>query len=408
MNSFLSSKTHRQVLIGALALPLLSILFIEAALAAAADDIDQRFDVEPGGLLIIDSDAGEIEVSTWDRNEVRIQVSFIGEYEVDIQQSGNDVLVYAEAERGFWRGRGRSNIRFQAQVPEQYNLELDTGGGHIEVGPISGNVSADTSGGHIEVGDVSNGDVDVDTSGGRIRVGNVTGSVIADTSGGSITIGNVSGSVEADTSGGSIRIGDVEGDIYADTSGGNIEVGRSGGEVHLDTSGGSIRAGLAQGPIYADTSGGNIRLEGSRTSVEADTSGGNIEIAESGGEVYAESSGGSLTIRRSIGPIRAETAGGRIDAELLASDEDRDATVELETAGGDISMRIPANHAATILADLEMSRRGRGRYEITSDFDLDIEESDDSIIARGDINGGGDLIYLETTNSDIRIIRSIE
>ncbi len=373
-------------------------------LAASSDDIDQEFTVAAGGTLTVNSDSGPIEVRSWERNVVRVRIRNSGSFEVDVAQEGNDVVVIADQEGGLF-GFGGSNIRFDIDVPRQYNVDLETGGGSIDVGDLAGDVHADTSGGSISIGRVTGGDVVVDTSGGRISIADVDGNVSADTSGGSISIANVTGNVEADTSGGSIRIGNTGGDIYADTSGGNIEVGEGAGRVELDTSGGTIRAGWAMGPLIADTSGGNIFLEGSETSVEADTSGGNIEIRRSNGPVYADTSGGSITIRQSRGPIRADTAGGRVEAELLAFSGERDATVELESSGGDVIVRIPADHGARIVADLEVSRRSRGDYRIYTDFPITIQEDGNgNILGRGEINGGGDPIYLETQNSDIHIL----
>jgi len=172
----------------------------------------------------------------------------------------------------------------------------------------------------------------------------------------------------------------------------------------LDTSGGTIRAAWAEGAITADTSGGNIFLAGSDTRVEADTSGGNIEIEASNGPVVADTSGGRIIIRRAVGPIEADTSGGSIDAELFNVSGNGDASVSLHTAGGDITMRIPSDLGASIVAELNLSRRGFGRYQIYTDFPLSIQEEDDIIIGRGDINGGGDRIRLRTTNSDINII----
>ncbi len=374
------------------------------AFAASNEDVDQVFDVEPGGTLVVNSDAGPIVVDTWSRNEVRVRIRNTNGYNIEVGREGNDVVVIADRERSLFRLTG-SNIRFDLTVPEQFNVDLDTGGGHITVPDLQGFVRADTSGGAIEVGRIT-GHVDVDTSGGRIDISDVDGDVSADTSGGRITIANVTGDVRADTSGGSIRIGNVGGDMSADTSGGDIEVGEGGGRVELDTSGGTIRAAWAQGPVVADTSGGNIFLAGSAQSIEADTSGGNIVIERSHGSVYADTSGGSITIRDSRGPIRADTSGGRVDAELAFFDGSRDATVELESSGGDITVRIPAAHGATIVADLEVSRYSRDNYRIYTDFPLVIQDdADGNIIGRGDINGGGDRIFLETHNSDIHIIR---
>ncbi|MDP6417130.1 MAG: hypothetical protein QGG54_19140, partial [Gammaproteobacteria bacterium] len=60
---------------------------------------------------------------------------------------------------------------------------------------------------------------------------------------------------------------------------------------------------------------------------------------------------------------------------------------------------------STVVANLEVTRRSRGDYRIYTDFPLSIQEDDGGdIVGRGDINGGGDRIYLETTNSDINIV----
>lgn len=372
---------------------------------AAENDIEREFQVGRGGTLVLLSDSGPIDVTAWDNNLVKVSVSDTDGFDVQFNQSGDSVRVTAEAERGGFFSRMRSNISFTVMVPREFNVELDTGGGSISVSDLMGNVAADTSGGRIEIGNITGGNVVVDTSGGRIEIGDVDGNVAADTSGGSIEIGNVTGRVVADTSGGSIRIGNVQGDMSADTSGGNIDVGQGGGRVQLDTSGGTIRAAYALGPVSADTSGGNIYLEGSDSSIEADTSGGNIVIERSAGQVKADTSGGSITISQSVGPISADTAGGRIDVEVISLEGGSSNSVDLETAGGDITLRLPSSVSATIQADLAVSRRGRGDYRIYTDFPLTIREDDDGrILGSGDINGGGARISLATTNSDIHIV----
>ena len=376
---------------------------VPIGLQAAADDIEREFGVAAGGILYLDTDSGRIEIVTWDQNRDRVRVRSPGRLDVKIEQDGNDVVVVADAPNRFFGIRG-SNISFRVDVPVIYNVALDTSGGRIEISDISGDIDADTSGGRIEIGNGTGGNVRADTSGGSITIGDVDGNVVADTSGGHIKIGNVRGDASADTSGGNITIGDVIGRMVADTSGGNIDVGEGGGAVVLDTSGGTIRAAWASGPISADTSGGNIYLAGSDTSVVADTSGGNIVIDKSNGSVYADTSGGNITIRQSVGPIRADTSGGRVDAELISTSGSGDTSIELESSGGDITIRLPADHHASIVADLQISRRYRGDYRIYTDFPLTISEGNGRILGRGDINGGGDRITLQTSNGDIHII----
>lgn len=72
-------------------------------------------------------------------------------------------------------GRGRSRISFEAQVPDAFNLELNTGGGDIRIEDISGNVETDTSGGNVSIGRVPAGTVEAVKSGSSIEaeLGNV-------------------------------------------------------------------------------------------------------------------------------------------------------------------------------------------------------------------------------------------
>lgn len=390
-------------LLTSLRLTAISLLLVFATAAnAASDDIDRDFDVGANGTLSIRSDAGPIEVRTWDENRVRLRIRNHSGFDLEIDQSGDDVIVVADS-KGSIFGLGRSNIGFTVDVPVQYNVDLNTGGGSITVGDLSGEVEVDTSGGHIEIGFVTGGDIQADTSGGHIEVRGATGDVDVDTSGGRITIGDVTGNVVADTSGGRIRIGNVQGDIEADTSGGNVEVGESSGRVILETSGGSIRAAWALGSISADTSGGNIYLAGSDTRVKADTSGGNIEIEASNGPVEADTSGGNIRVSNATGAVSADTSGGRIEVEITSTTGRVGGSIDLDTAGGDITLRVPSNFQASITANLEVSRRSRGDYRIYTDFPLTIQEDDGDIIGRGDINGGGDRVSLRTNNSDIYI-----
>ena len=96
-----------------------------------------------------------------------------------------------------------------------------------------------------------------------------------------------------------------------------------------------------------------------------------------------------------------------------------DRTSHLKSTGGEVTIYLPEDLGATIDAEVKFSTSGfwkRGDYRVHSDFDLsgNIAESHDRTRARvsgragyarvaGDINGGGDLIRIETTNSDVKI-----
>ena len=98
-------------------------------------------------------------------------------------------------------------VRFDIQVPNQFDMNLRTSGGDIRLqGNLTGTIYGDTSGGDIRLGDV-NGHLEMSTSGGDITAGRVEGDAILHTSGGDIEVQTISSQVDLHTSGGDIQCG---------------------------------------------------------------------------------------------------------------------------------------------------------------------------------------------------------
>jgi len=173
------------------------------------------------------------------------------------------------------------------------------------------------------------------------------------TSGGNIEIQNMKGQINGETSGGNLDITDIEGNVKLSTSGGNVDVRKAKGEFDLETSGGNM---------YAESVDGSLRME---------TSGGNIEI------------------RGSTGKVNASTSGGNIRASLKDNQG-----IDLSTSGGNISVELPK----TISADVRAEASGG---DVSCDIEYSGKIKDGSM--KGKINGGGNLIRLETSGGDIVI-----
>jgi len=89
----------------------------------------------------------------------------------------------------------------------------------------------------------------------------------------------------------------------------------------------------------------------------------------------------------------------------------------MKTAGGTVTLYIPANMPATVEAIVKINKRAREDYTISTDFSLDILKRDKKdakdedwgkdivkvVSATGKINGGGDPIKLFTVNGNIQI-----
>jgi hypothetical protein len=387
---------------------LVALISVVAATPAKSEieNIDKSFSVKSGGTLTIKSDQGSIKVETWDNQTVKVLVEKkarkqkqMDGFKVNFDQKGNNIFVEGD---GDWNNK--VSVKFIIKVPQEFNLDLKTGGGSIGVANISGEVTVNTSGGSISIGNVAQGNVDAHTSGGNIKVGDVDGNLKVVTSGGNIRLGKINGKSSIDTSGGSITLEQGGSDLKAKTSGGRIEIGPVKGKVDVDTSGGGIRIGMADGDVVANTSGGDIKVEGSKGSVNIDSSGGNLFVGSSGGYVKAETSGGSIKILQARGFIEADTSGGKIEAEMIIDDKNVDTHVNLETSGGSITLHIPEGIGANVSATLKITRSAKRDYRIYSDFPLAIKGASSSkITAKGDINDGGDKITLSTTNGDIHI-----
>ena len=193
-------------------------------------------------------------------------------------------------------------------------------------------------------------------------------------------------------------------EVVAETAGGGIDVGGGAGTVRAKTAGGGIRIGPTAGPVEAETAGGGIEIGETGSSVRAATSGGGISVAGSGGPVVVKTAGGAIRIAKARGYIEAQTAGGGIEAELALADPAADTHCTLEAAGGDLVIRLPAELAATVDAEIRVEGWRHRDYRIETDFPLEVSGlGTDRITAQGTLNGGGDLIKLRTSNGDIRI-----
>lgn len=247
----------------------LAIVFAYAAFShAKTNEQRESFAVSAGGMLYLDTDTGSIEIESHDQSAVEVVVKRRGlsaeEFEVTFEQDGDDLKVKGDKKGiGGFISFGASGVHFVVKVPRQYNVDLETSGGSIELSDLQGKVNAYTSGGSIQLGKIT-GDVNVKTSGGSIKVDEVVGNIKGHTSGGSIRV-RLSSQPTADsrltTSGGSITaylLPSIAVNLEAKTSGGSVSsdfnvngkskrskiegiINGGGPELYLKTSGGSVR-----------------------------------------------------------------------------------------------------------------------------------------------------------------------
>jgi DUF4097 and DUF4098 domain-containing protein YvlB len=318
-----------------------SILLLATCFAACAEteeQINKRFAIQPGGTLVVDVDFGAIDVATNGTGEVVVDVlrrvsrstkaeeeEFLAQRPVTIAQEGNTVTIQSRAKSRInvpARGKQRTEGKYTITVPAQFNVQLKTAGGAINVSDLTGTAKTGTSGGELKFARL-HGALDGGTSGGAIRVVDCEGTQRVKTSGGGIDVSGGAGSFDGNTSGGAVAVRGFRGMVQVGSSGGGITIENVAGKVEGRTSGGPISASF-ESPLSEElklaTSGGRVLLrlpENSAFDLDASTSGGSVSsdlpvsttdkpsrsrlkgsVNGGGKPVVLHTTGGSIQVRR--------------------------------------------------------------------------------------------------------------
>ncbi len=351
-----------------------------------------------GGQLVVRADFGSVTLQPGAHDRMECQVTLrVFRADQDMARrlaEGYDVTL-RQAERGALVLAGRSSrgprhqglaVNYQIRVPMEFNADIETQGGEIDVGNLQGTLRGVTAGGDIRTGDIS-GPVHVETAGGDIQ------------------LGNIGDRLEARTAGGGIHVGDVKGDASLETSGGDIVAGRIAGGIRAETAGGDILLRGASGPVRAETAGGQIQVGQCENSIRVTTAGGSIRLQGALGPVEAETAGGGIDLYHIQNAVRALTAAGPIVA-AFAPGGDAQGPSRLVTSVGDITIFLPPEFPVNIDAAIEEAFG----HKIISDFPLRLEGAEESFrhrTERGEaaLNGGGKMLQIRTTTGNIEIFK---
>jgi hypothetical protein len=261
--------------------------------------LDKRFTVDKAANLTLYTFDGAIEVRSWDKSEVLVQIEKRGQdkeavSKIDILSDQKDDKIQVEARytgRTGFVGFGiyhSPSAKLIASVPRNINLSIRTGDGSVIVERV-------------------NGKTEIHTGDGTIRTSETLGELLAETGDGSIHIEDVSGRVEARTGDGSIRLTGTPSALRARSGDGSIVLRiRNGASMAEDwmvaTNDGTISVELPDGfnaEIEADpSSDGRVRNDLTLTGM----SGGTRESRTLKGKLG--DGGKRLTLRTGDGTIR--------------------------------------------------------------------------------------------------------
>lgn len=303
------------------------------------------------------------------------------QFAVRVNRSGD----YSTIDASWDEGRGRRfNAEFVLTVPRNLQfIKLSTDGGNINAMDLGGTLEADTGGGEVHLDNV--GTVKAETGGGNINVGNASGELKLQTGGGNIRVSSASGPVKVESGGGSIWVGS-SGAAYVETGGGSVKVEHCTGNAEVQTGGGTIELGDVNGPVVMETGGGSIHLSSAKGPVRVTTGGGGLEL-------WKLANG-----------VRAETSAGAITAELVGTPQ---SSSSMETSAGDLTVYIASDVKITIQAEIDTAFG----QKISSDFgEVKVvceggEYGPKNCTGHGSLNGGGQVLKLETNMGNINIRR---
>lgn len=196
------------------------IFHIAAALIASVamtQQMDTTFAVSGTGQLDLQNQRGAVTISTWDRDEIRIQADWDqGQRPVSIRSPGSTVRIRVE------RGYGFPRVEFDITVPRGMSIELqgvelnvaiDGSGGNISVQSVEGSIDVSGGMGNVKIQTVD-GDVTVRNANGNIVLHAIDGDVIVTDSRGALDVETVEGGVQLlDIDSENVRVNVVDGNV---------------------------------------------------------------------------------------------------------------------------------------------------------------------------------------------------
>jgi hypothetical protein len=210
--------------------------------------------------LVIDTFDGAIELHSWDRNEIEVEVekrameqTLLDEIKIDAQQQGDKIIVKVTGPRNEHHGvtigvNISPTARLRVAVPRNANITAMSGDGSIRAEALEGRIVLRTTDGSV-TGTRLGGDVQIRSGDGSIRINDATGKLDLETDDGSVTVEARPSVLHLKTGDGSVRVTLEPETVMADnwditTSDGTVTVtlpGLFNAELDAETSDGSVR-----------------------------------------------------------------------------------------------------------------------------------------------------------------------
>lgn len=211
--------------------------------------------------VVLDTFDGAIELHSWDKNEIEVEVEkrameqvLLDEIKIDAQQQGDKIIIKVTGparpeHRGVTIGMHISpTARLRVAVPRSANINATSGDGSIRAEAIEGRIVLHTTDGSVS-GTRLGGEIQIRSGDGSIRIDSTTGKLDLETDDGSIGVEAKATVLRLRTGDGSIRATIEPDTVMTDnwditTSDGTVTVtlpGLFNAELDAETSDGSVR-----------------------------------------------------------------------------------------------------------------------------------------------------------------------
>ena len=244
----------------------------------------KTFEVSGTPDLQLDTFDGSIEVHSWDRSDVEVEIekrameqSLVDEMKVTAEQQGNRIVIKVTRP-----GRGEDfggvqigvhfspSARLRVALPRQSIVTATSGDGSITIEDVNGKMTLNTSEGSVR-GSRLSGEIVVRSGDGSVRMDRVEGKLDLETEDGSITVDARPTSLRARSSDGALRFqidrdSVMEGDWDLQTTDGSVVLSLPpgfNGQVDAETRDGVVRSNNSA--VSRDSPGDEDREERRRT-----------------------------------------------------------------------------------------------------------------------------------------------
>ena len=276
------------------------LLFAIAVLPASAlaRDLDETWSLSAEGKVSVSNVAGEIVVTTWDRNEVHLTGYLGNDQELEITENSQGLVIEVVDSTGDY-----DESELHLVIPRTASVSAEGVSADISITECNGvNVSAESV----------SGDIDVEADSDRVDVSSVSGDVDFKGTSSRTTVESVSGDISIEGVSGEISITTVSGD--AELVAGSVKDGK------FNTVSGTLELSLSA------TEGGNLRVESMSGDVEM------LLPQSQSGTFSAQSFSGDIDT--DFGKVKYESFGP--GSHLKHIEGDSGAAIRIESFSGDI------------------------------------------------------------------------